>query len=86
MYAYKTLLFHLPGIACFYISDYFWSYLNSQKIFRPVNYIFFIGLILHILLSITISKAYGFYGIVVSTNIMFLSIFSMTLYLACTKV
>ena len=82
LYSYRTMVYHLPGICFFFISDFLWSFLNSQKVFKPVNYIFIIGLGLHITLSMTVSKAYGFNGIVLSTNITFFVVLCMTLYVA----
>lgn len=82
-YAYKTMMLHMPGLLCYFLADFFWGYLNSQKIFNPVLYIFIFGLSVHIVLSNTISKTYGFYGIVVSTNITFISMLLATLYTAC---
>lgn len=79
LYSYQTMIYHLPGFCFYYISDFLWSYLNAQKIFKPTIGIFSIGLITHCILSYTISKKYGFYGIVVSTNISFFVIMLTTI-------
>lgn len=75
-------MYHLPGLFCYFIADFFWGYLNSQKVFKLVLYIFLFGFGLHVLLSMTISKSFGFYGIVISTNITFCSMLIITLYAA----
>lgn len=82
LYTYKTLIYHLPGLCCYFLSDFLWSYLNSQKVFRPILYIFISGLTLHVILSMIVSKTHGFIGIVISTNITFFVILCITVYVA----
>lgn len=79
-YSYLTMVYHLPGFCFYYISDFFWSYLNSQKVFKPIVGIFCVGLSTHCILSHFISKQYGFNGIIISTNISFFVIMISTFF------
>lgn len=83
-YSHRTLLYYLPGLFLLFISDFLWSYLNSQKVFKPTITIFIIGVLVHIGLSATVSKSYGFMGMMISTNITYLLVFLMTLYVVFT--
>ena len=73
-------MYYLPGLFLFYISDFLWSYLNSQKVFKPTITIFIIGLVVHVGLSMTISKKHGFMGMMLSTNITYFLMFVMTIF------
>lgn len=73
-------MYYLPGLFLFYISDFLWSYLNSQKVFKPTITIFIIGLVVHVGLSMTISKKHGFMGMMLSTNITYFLMFAMTIF------
>lgn len=75
LYSYKTILYMLPGLSCFFLSDFIRNCLNSQLIFKPILYVFGICIVLHIIFSMTISKAYGFNGIIFSTNLTFCIVF-----------
>lgn len=81
-YAYQTMIYHLPAFIFFYISDFLWSYLNSQNIFKPIVGILGFGLLVHFILSLTVSKRYGFNGIIISTNITFFVVLASTILVA----
>ena len=34
-YAYKTMIYHLPGLLFYYVADFMWCYLNAQKVLKP---------------------------------------------------
>lgn len=79
-YSYNTLVYQLPGLCCFYISDFLWGYLNSQNVFKPIIKILLSGLGIHCVLSYFISSRYGFIGIIACTNISLILVLMFTLY------
>lgn len=46
--------------------------LNAQAIFQQLTYTNVATCVFHILISSVLSRSYGFYGIVLSTNLTFL--------------
>lgn len=72
LYSYQTIMYLMPGLVCFYTSDFIRNSLNSQLIFKPILYVFGICILVHVLLSMVISTSYGFWGILLSTNLTFL--------------
>ena len=81
-YAYWTMIYHLPGLCCYFVCDFFMSYLNSQKVFKPILWMFISTFIFHVLLSFLISKPFGFNGIVITTNLTFLFMLIVTVLMA----
>ena len=79
LFSYKSYVYMLPGLCCFYTSDFIRNNLNCQLIFKPILYVFGTCGVLHLLLSWTISNSYGFSGIMVSTNITFACLLCLTL-------
>lgn len=59
----------LPGLFMNFLFDLYRNYLNSQNIFMPPSAIFCCALVLHIIMTSILSSAYGFTGIIISTNI-----------------
>lgn len=81
LYSYKTIVYQLPGLACFYTSDFIRNCMNSQLVFKPIIYIFGICIGIHILLSVTISSSLGFNGIILSTNATFITLLICMFYI-----
>ena len=81
LYSYQTIMYLMPGLVCFYTSDFIRNCLNSQLIFKPILYVFGFCIGVHIVLSIMISGPYGFNGIMISTNLTFLILLISMLYI-----
>lgn len=70
--AHSFYVWQLPGLCFFFFGDYLRSFLNSQAIFKPLNYANAVACIFHVVISAILSRPFGFYGIVFSTNLTFL--------------
>lgn len=79
-YARQFYVYQLPGFFCMFTADLLRVYLNAQSIFEPINYVNGLTIALHFFLSFFISRNYGMTGIIISTNLTFLSQLGMTFY------
>lgn len=81
LYSYKTIMYLMPGLVCFYTSDFLRNSLNSQLVFKPILYVFAFCIGAHVVFSMIISTAYGFEGILISTNLTFLTLLICMVFL-----
>jgi MATE family multidrug resistance protein len=79
--AYRFYMWQLPGLWCFFLADFLRSYLNAQEIFKELLYANVASCLIHLILSSIFSARYGFYGIILSTNLTFLSLLLIILTL-----
>jgi Na+-driven multidrug efflux pump len=70
--AYRFYVWQLPGLWCYFIADFLRNQLSAQAIFKPLNYANAFCCIFHVVISSFLSPRYGFYGIVLSTNLTFI--------------
>jgi Na+-driven multidrug efflux pump len=82
-YSRQFYVYQLPGFYCMFISGFIQdAYLNAQSIYRPIQYVSFITMGVHLLLSLFFSSRYGMIGIIVCTNISLISQLLMILYIS----
>jgi Na+-driven multidrug efflux pump len=78
--AHRFYVWQLPGLCFFFTADFLRNYLNSQAIFQPLNYANAFACIFHVAISACLSRPFGFYGIVLSTNLTFLVLLLLTIF------
>lgn len=79
--AYRFYVWQLPGLWCFFLADFLRSYLNAQEIFKELLYANGAASVLHLCYSWLLSSRFGFAGIVLATNLTFLSLLLMVVWL-----